>query len=249
MKQFVALTACLAALVATSACSKPTTESTTTTVNNGNPSTSPPGTEAKNAEQALVRFINGTNQIADLYFGEMKVFAAVPAGGATPYVEIPAQRRDFKLYPSGTAPGGDPQATNSEGPTAGKHYTVLAVAKDDGKPTLNPISDDFDRPAPGKTKLRAINASTSAGDLDVWVPGTTQNLISGVGFNQATGYKEVDPTLAELDIRRGGSKKNELKITDLNLKPDKFYSVVVMGTKGSPIKYQVIEDQLNPPRG
>jgi uncharacterized protein DUF4397 len=252
MKKPIALAACTAAgifILGLAACSKPTTENTTTSVNSSAPTTAPAGTEVKAADKALVRFINATNQTADLNFGDLKAFSAVPAGGTTPYMELPAERHDFKLYPTGSATGSEAPASNSEGLTAGNHYTILAAVNDNNKLSLNPSTDVFDKPAPGRSKLRVINASTAAGDVDIWVAGTNNTMFSGVGFNHATDYKEVDPTLAEIDVRRGGSKKDELKITDLNLKPDKFYSVVVMGSKGNPIKYQVIEDQLTPPRG
>jgi len=158
-------------------------------------------------------------------------------------MEIPAERHDFKMFSSGND-AGDPLATNSEGPSAGKHYTIVAMNKDNGKADLNAVIDDLVRPDVGKTKVRVINTSYAAGDVDIYQAGTTNALISGAGVDHATNYKQIDPTTAELDIRRGGSKKNEVKLTDVNLKPDKFYTILITGTKGMPIKAQVIEDQF-----
>jgi len=245
MKKFIALAAVTTGVLLSSACSnKVTREGTTTTSSNGGSSTAPAGAEAKAADRALVRFINATGDPKDLYFGDMKAFSGTAPGSTTAYVEMPTERHDFKLFGAG-APAGDPLASNSEGLTGGKHYTVVAMNKDNGKQTLDAVADDFVRPEVGRAKVRVVNAAPGAGDVDIYQGNTTTALLSGVGVDHISNYKEVDPTVAELAVRRGGSKKDELKIKDLNLMPDRFYTIVVMGDKGGPLKSQVIQDQFN----
>ena len=232
----------IGALLGLSACTKPSQEPTATT-SGGSTSTAPSGAEAKKADVALVRFLNATPTSRDLYFGDLKLFPSVSAQSISPYVELPAERHEFKLFASGNT-SGDPLATNSEGLTAGKHYTIVGEMKTDGKATLNPIEDDLTRPTPGKVKVRVIHAASGVPKVDVYPLAGKDALISGVSFNDVTGYKEVDPMMTELDIRPFGSKKDEATIQNVNLMADKLYTIIVMGGNGRPLKTQVIEDQL-----
>src|SRR5581483_12339171 len=88
--------------VALAGCSsnKTSEPSASRTPNGG--STAPSGSEAASQKKALVRFaqtVNGTPM--DLWFGDMKVFSNVGYKQVTPYVEVPAERHDFKLQNAG----------------------------------------------------------------------------------------------------------------------------------------------------
>jgi len=242
VKNGIVLTGCLAAMLGTFACNKTTQEASKTTTENGT-STAPSGSEAKRADTALVRFVNATLDPKDIFFGDTKPVSNLAAGSVTPYMQLPTERHEFKLFDAGRSTG-DPLSTDSEGPSAGSHYTVVAMMKEDGKPALNVISDDLDRPTPGKAKIRVIHTAPGVGDVDVYPINGKDALISGVGFAKAASYKEVDPGITELDVRRHGSKRDELKVKDVHLDPDKLYTVILMGGKGQPLTANVIEDQL-----
>jgi len=98
-------------------CTKPTPEVTKST-GAGTSATTPAGTDAKAANQALVRFINATPEIKDLTFGELKAFPAVPARSVSAYQLIPSERHEFRLLSPGAADL-KPLATNTESPAAG----------------------------------------------------------------------------------------------------------------------------------
>lgn len=232
----------IAAIIGLSACNKTTTDPSQTT-SGGSTSTAPSGAVAKIEDKALIRFINATPSTKDLYFGDVSAFSNVAAHSASSYMELPADRREFKLYPAGNETG-TPLATNSEGPTAGKHYTVVAVNGTDGMPMLNPISDDLAQPDPGKAKVRVIHAAPGVKKVDVYAAGSKDALIDGVDFKDASSYKEVDPVLSEIDVRTSGSKASAVKVRNLNLAPGKLYTLVVMGGNGQPLTSKVIEDQV-----
>jgi hypothetical protein len=233
-----------AAILALAGCSS-TTKQPSQSTTGGSTSTAPSGTTAKIEDKALVRFVNATPAPKDLYFGDMNAFSNVAPMAASAYSELPADRHDFKLYSAGNDTG-DPLASNSEGPTAGKHYTIVAVNGTDGKAMLNPISDDLAQPDPGKAKVRVIHAAPGVDKVDVYPVGAKDALIGGVAFKDATGYKEVDPVLTEIDVRSDGSKTSVLRVRNLNLAPGKLYTLVVMGGNGQPLTSNVIEDQLLP---
>jgi len=225
-------------------CNKPTPEVTKSS-GGGTTATTPAGTDAKAANQALVRFINATPDSKDLSFGDLRAFPGVPARSASAYQLIPSERHDFKLLTTGGA-SVDPLATNSESPSAGMHYSVLALADNGGKYSLKVLNDDASRPAPGKAKVRVIHAAAGVEKVDAYPVTGKDPLISGISFNSATNYKEVDPATMELDIRVEGSKKNLMNIKEVRLDADKLYTIILFGGNGQPPTAKVIEDQLLP---
>lgn len=229
------------AILGWSGCSKTTTEPSQTTAS-GATSTAPSGTAAKAESKALVRFVNATTAPKDLYFGNAPAFSNVAAETATGYAELPAMRNDFKLYPAGRD-SDNPLASESKGPTAGSHYTILAVNGEDRIPVLDPISDDLAQPDPGKAKLRVIHAAPGVKKVDIYVAGTKTALIGGVSFKDATSYKRVDPVTMDIDVRTSGNKANATKIGNVTLEAGKLYTLVLMGDHGQ-LTSTVIEDQL-----
>src|SRR5579872_2222519 len=106
----------LALCIALAACSGNKTSQPSVSETPGGGSTAPSGRDAATEKKALVRFaqtIPGKERV-DLWFGDMKVFSDVAYKEVTPYIEVPAERHEFKVQNSG-----DTQvtalATNSEG--------------------------------------------------------------------------------------------------------------------------------------
>src|SRR5258706_4729664 len=114
------------------ACTDKSREASTTTPSSG--STGASGQDASRRDKALVRFIQAipSNDRVDLLFGDTKVFTNEPYQEVTQYVELPAERHEFMLEPSGQGPA-KPAAKNSEGLTAGGRYTIVAARKDNGE--------------------------------------------------------------------------------------------------------------------
>jgi len=231
-----------AAILGLAACNKTTTAPTRTTVGT-NTSTAPSGQTAKAGDKALVRFINATSTPKDLYFGDDSAFSNIGPLDASPYQELPADRRQFKLYSAGKDTG-NPLVSNSEGPTAGQHYTVIAMNGTNGKPILDPVMDNLTQPSSGKAKVRVIHAAAGAKKVDICRAGRKDAIIGGVAFKDVTSYKEVDPTVTEIDVRATGSRSGATTLRNLTLEPGKFYTLVVMGGRELPVTSKVIEDQV-----
>lgn len=238
-------TCALGILLITGGCSsssKIAEQSPVTTKGDGK-GTAPSSAMAKKADVALVRFVNATATTKDLGFGDAVPFTGVDADDITPYKELPAERHELKLIAKDSQ-GGAPLATNSEGLTAGKHYTVIAYTEKNGKAKLDPISDDLTLPAPGQAKVRLINLAPSMEKVDLYAGGKKSPLISGATLASATDFKDVDPSEAELTVRHGISKKNSAPVKDLNLKPGKLYTIVVFEDKHHNVKVKSVEDQF-----
>jgi uncharacterized protein (DUF2141 family) len=238
-------TCALGILLITGGCSsssKIAEQSPVTTKGDGK-GTAPSSAMARKADVALVRFVNATATTKDLGFGDAVPFTGVDADDITPYKELPAERHELKLIAKDSH-GGAPLATNSEGLTAGKHYTVIAYTEKNGKAKLDPISDDLTLPAPGQAKVRLINLAPSMEKVDLYAGGKKSPLISGATLASATDFKDVDPSEAELTVRHGISKKNSAPVKDLNLKPGKLYTIVVFEDKHHNVKVKSVEDQF-----
>lgn len=238
------LTASLgAALVFSTACSSDkTAERTPVKSGEDGKGTAPASAMAKQADKALVRFVNGTGDSKDLAFGEMTPFAGIDSFDITQYKEIPAERHDFKLFAKDQK--ADVLASNSEGLTAGKHYTILAVAEKNGKITLDPVMDDLTPPSPGMAKVRVINLAPSMKDADLYAGGKKEALISGAGLDHPTSYNDVSPSEAALYVRNSMSKKNSVRIKDISLKAGKLYTILVFQDKHGKVKVKTIEDEF-----
>lgn len=202
--------------------------------------TAPSSAAAKQADRAMVRFINGTMNKKDVAFGDMTAFDGVGDRDITAYKELPAERHEFKLMTHGG--GKEVLATDSEGLSAGKHYTLLAVTDKQGKATLHNINDDLTPPDAGKAKVRVINLARGISKIDLYGSGGKDSIVSGATLNDPTDYKTVDPSETELSVRNGTSKKNSVPIKDINLQSGKLYTILVFQDKKGMLKTKTVED-------
>lgn len=233
-------------LLATAGCSsssKMAEQSSVSSKGDGS-GTAPAAAAAKKADLAMVRFVNATGESKDLAFGDAMPFTGVDARDISAYKELPAERHELKLMAS-DAKGGVPLATNSEGLSAGKHYTVVAYTDKAGKAVLDPISDDLTPPAAGQAKVRVINLAPGAEKIDLYAGGKKDALISGATLDSATSFKDVDPAEAALTVRHGMNKRNSAPVKDLTLKAGKLYTIIVFADKDHKLKVKSVEDQFN----
>src|SRR3954470_1833720 len=204
--------------------------------------TAPSSAAAKQADRAMVRFVNGTTAKKDVAFGDLTAFEGVGDRDITEYKELPAERREFKLM----AGGGEKAvlATDSEGLTAGNRYTLLAVMERGGKVTLHNVDDDLTPPDTGKAKVRVINLVPAMAKIDLY--GQEKDaIISGATLNSPTDYKTVDPAETELSVRNSMSKKHSVPIKDIDLKSGKLYTILVFEDKKGVLKTKTIEDTFS----
>jgi len=198
---------------------------------------------AKENDRAMVRFVNGTTEKKDVAFGDLTAFDGVGDRDITEYKQLPAERREFRLMSH--AGSKDVLAADSEGLSAGKHYTLLAVTEKDGKNVLHNVDDDLTPPDAGKAKVRVINLARGIAKIDLYGSGGKDAIISGAALNSPSDYKTVDATGTELSVRNGMSKKNSVPIKDVDLKSGKLYTILVFQDKKGALKTKTIEDAFS----
>ena len=243
-KHSAVLTLLIISAFLTGACSNPNF-STETTVD-GATSIAPSAAAAKQEQKTIIRFLNASEGLKDLYFRDKPAFTKVQYGRVTSYTALPSPRPDahheLKLYNSSSEVG-TPLSSNAEVGNYGGRYTILALNYK-GKPRLTVIPDQLKPPALGKTKLRLIHAAPGVDKMDIFPSGETNGIFSGQSFPQITEYKEIAPVTTELAVRKRGSTTDEVKLKDVELKAGKLYTIILLGGEGKPLACKVIEDEL-----
>jgi len=212
-------------------------------------STAPPSQAAETRNRALVRFIHAVPEVAtaDVFADDMLVFTNVAYQGVTAYREVPDNRLTFRVRPAGQYMA-EPIADEAESLSAGKHYTVIVMRAKQAKADISVLEDDLVPPAPGKAKVRWVNATADLGEVDVFAPGSEKPLFGGVNNNSATKYAEVSPLSGSLEVHREGEKTNAFTIPNVDFQSGKIYTVVITGhgTGGDnvPLKAIIVEDRF-----
>ena len=231
-----------AALIVMAGCNAQTDQATRTKAE-GQESTAASGEAANKRDKALVRFVNAApnQQGLDLWFGDTKAFSGVAFKTVSAYMELPTERRTFSVR---TANGTTDLATNNEGLWDGRHYTLVALPKEDGTIILHAMNDDLAAPDAGKTKVRVMNAAPRNDDLDLYATGKKDEIFDGVDYNSVTDFKQIDPVAGGVEVRHENQKTAALRIGDLNLEPGRMYTIIVTGGPGTKLDSIKIEDQL-----
>lgn len=233
----------LVALLLLAACSNESNQNQpVTTTTSAGTSNAPPATEVKQRGNALVRVIHAvpTGPSVDVFADKTKVFTGIAYKTTSPYKEVSGERHTFR---QDTA---QPLAENSEGLSDGMHYTDVAMADANGKPTLYVCGDDIVPPSSDRAKVRVIHASADASEVDVYAKEGDKKLFGGLNALSETTYSEFDPMSGTLEDRPEGKNNAVLTIPNAKFQASNTYTVVVTGkVKGTPkLEAMIIEDKL-----
>ncbi|CAN5400798.1 hypothetical protein BH18ACI2_BH18ACI2_22310 [soil metagenome] len=220
----------------------------TTTTNTGS-STAPPASQVEERDNALVRVIHAIpgGAAVDVFADNTKAFSSVAYKTVTPYQELPEEQDTFSIRPAGLDTA-EPLAQADEGLDEGQRYTVIAHLTDDGKGAgLRVINDDLKMPSAGQARVRVIHASPDAGNVDVYVQGRDDDdLFDGVEFGGGSGYEEVEPMTATLEVRPAGQRNTMLTLPNVRFEAGKNYTIVLAGRARTAPKLEaiIVEDQI-----
>lgn len=222
-------------------CNPPPPQPTATKTSEGEASTAQAGVHAAHSGHALVRFVNAEPTIdkAEITFGDQKAFSEVTYRSVTPYQELPSDRREFRLSGAGAT---NALASNVEGLTAGRHYTLVAMRGPGNRAILSAFSEPMRPPAVGKASVRVINAATNEGDLDLYNASANSRILDGVKFGDGTSFKEIDAGPAVLELRNQNSKTTGKRVQNRTLEAGKFYTLIALGDGNQETLF--IQDEL-----
>jgi len=228
---FERITVVLAVLLVFSGCNQTRENQPVTTTTDKGTTTAPSSEQAEKRDKALVRVINAAarGQKFDVYVGDNKILTSIDYKTVTPYKEVSGTVRTLKVRPAGQE-SVEPLAQNTEMMMDGNYYTAVVMPEKDLKGVrLNVYSDNLVVPSADKTKVRIINASPDAGDIDVYVKGRDKALFSGVGFASADGYDEIEPISRTVEVRLKGKKGVVASVPNTHFDSGKLYTAVIAG--------------------
>jgi hypothetical protein len=253
MKKQLPLVLALAGAVAVGACSRSSDKHPVASDTPSGASQAPPAAQANQRDQALVRVVNavpGTPAV-DITADKVPVATEVPYASVTPYKPVPASADDFAVTLAGGEKSGAVLAENSESIMGGKHYTLVAFpgkadekGQADQKVDLQVVTDDIVTPEAGKARVRIVHAASDVDTVNVFAKGGKDSLFDGVDFREATGYKDVDPTITTLELKTADGKV--VATPAVAVEAGKSYTIVVAGrAHGSPaLQALIIEDRV-----
>jgi hypothetical protein len=169
---------------------------------------------------------------------EQRVLNGLGFGEVSDYTPLAAGTYTFLLRRAGSAPDSDPWVTASAPLDEGGAYTFAAMGpRSDVKQVL--VTDDLAPPPAGQAKVRLIQASSSAGDVDVtdsdgWV------LAEAAAFGSTTEYAAIPAGPRSIEVRAVGGARVEGQV---DLEPGTVNSLVVLeGTGGQPFELTSVVD-------
>ena len=116
----------------------------------------------------------------------------------------------------------------------------LFVTDIPGKTNLLITEDDLTNPATGKAKIRFINLSPDAGNLDFNVKGK-QALFSNMGFKSVTKFEQMDAANEIVfEVRETGKTELLFASPVIKIETGKIYTILARGLRQSnidPLKF------------
>ncbi len=154
-----------------------------------------------------------------------QVFKGVGYGVMSPYLSLAVGEYAVSMRVAGADPKSPPVLTTDVIVAAGQAYTVAGVGRhaDLG---LKVFHDDLSSPAPGKAKVRIIQASIEEPQLNVSLSNGTK-IASKVAFATTTSYRQVAAGKWTLVVAPSNGQGGSIKL-HVDLKPNSVYSLLIL---------------------
>lgn len=168
-----------------------------------------------------------------------KELDSVSYGTVSDYQRVQAGTYTVSMWKPGASHAAQPLLTTNVQVTAGKSYTVAGVG-----PTkqlaLRVLPDDLTPPAPGKARVRVIEASATRPAVDV-TTAEGVDIAKDATFPSTTAYREVDARSWDLRVTPTSGASSGIART-VDLKAGTVYSFVVLDTKAGDLDLTVRSD-------
>ncbi|MBV7276799.1 DUF4397 domain-containing protein [Clostridiaceae bacterium UIB06] len=161
----------------------------------------------------------------DIYINNNPTISGLAYKGFTDYMPIPSGSYNIKVYAAGSQ--GRPIINTNLFIPDGIIYT-LAIIGTLPNISLLPIEDTRRPIIQGKTLLRFSHLSPDAPKVDVTLPDGTA-LFKNVEYKQITRYIPVNPGKYRVNLRIAGTNDIVLDVPNINLYPDRFYTIYAIG--------------------
>ncbi|EOD00488.1 DUF4397 domain-containing protein [Caldisalinibacter kiritimatiensis] len=172
----------------------------------------------------------------DVYINNNLVASNLKYRQFTEYLQVPPGRYNVKVFAAGQRT--NPVIDTEVNVTPMSIATVAAVGRLENIKLL-PIPEPRMPIPPGKLYIRFGHLSPNAPRVDVRLPNG-QTLFRNVGFEEVTDYIPVDPGTYTLEVFLAGTDERVLYVPNVNLQPNRFYTVYAVGLAGQRPPLQVL---------
>jgi len=172
--------------------------------------------------------LNRKQLFPNVFYKTVSNYWAVSAGPFT-----------YEVRAAGATPESEPVIQVKGNLAPGKSYTVAAVGRRDQLQGLL-LRDDMAPSAPGKAKVRFLDAALDLPTVDIAVAGG-RVLESRLAYPEPTGYRQLDSGRYRVEVRRAGADAVLVKGT-VAVKPGTVTSVALLGGAGEPRELYAFSD-------
>jgi hypothetical protein len=172
--------------------------------------------------------LNRRQLFPNVFYKSVSAYWAVAAGPFT-----------YEVRAAGASPESQPVIQVKGNLAAGRAYTVAAVGRRDRLQGVL-LRDDMAPSAPGKAKVRFLDAAYDLPSVDIAVAGGPV-LESKVAFPKPTGYRQVASGRYRVEVRRSGAEAVLVKGT-VAVGPGTVTSVALVGGAGEPRELYAFSD-------
>jgi len=195
-------------------------------------------------ERALVRVAHFSPDASyvDVYMVSLnrrQLFPNVFYKSVSAYWPVTAGPFTYEVRAAGAAPESEPVIQVKGNLAAGKAYTVAAVGRRDRLQGVL-LRDDMSPSAPGKAKVRFLDAALDLPAVDFAVAGGPV-VESRVGFREPTGYRQLASGRHRVEVRRSGAEAVVARGT-VAVRPGTVTSVALVGGAGEPRELYAFSD-------
>jgi hypothetical protein len=172
--------------------------------------------------------LNRRQLFPNVFYKSVSAYWAVAAGPFT-----------YEVRAAGAAPESPPVIQVKGDLAAGRAYTVAAVGRRDRLQGVL-LRDDMAPSAPGKAKVRFLDAAYDLPSVDIAVAGGPV-LGSRVAYPEPTGYRQVASGRYRVEVRRSGAEAVLVEGT-VAVRPGTVTSVALVGGAGEPRELYAFSD-------
>jgi hypothetical protein len=172
--------------------------------------------------------LNRKQLFPNVFYKSVSAYWAVAAGPFT-----------YEVRAAGAAPESAPVIRVKGNLAAGKAYTVAAVGRRDRLQGVL-LRDDMAPSAPGKAKVRFLDAAYDLPSVDIAVAGGPV-LGARVAFPDPTGYRQLASGSYRVEVRRSGGEAVLVEGT-VAVRPGTVTSVALVGGSGEPRELYAFSD-------
>ncbi|GIM27470.1 hypothetical protein CPJCM30710_01360 [Clostridium polyendosporum] len=179
--------------------------------------------------KSLIRLFHAspTAPSVDVYANGNLIAKDLAFSKFTNYIEVSPGEYKIEIFPTGTKENLVITKTLEVAPNS--IFTVAAVNLPANLDLLV-IKDASGAVNPNISFLRFISLSTNAPLLDLSIG--TNKLFKMVEYKEITGYYPLSPGIYTFDLAPSGVSALTLRIPDVNLRPNKFYTIYAIGIVG-----------------